>query len=383
MKKLNIFFLLCLTMAMALVSCSDDVPDPIDPVRTYTNTVFVYMPWTGSETSASGSLTNDFRKNLRDIESTIKQGNGNTETRTIVLFADSSARSRLFEVRDDSTEYTISNLSDGAMTTEVELRNLLNSVADYSHTDTYSIIVGSHGSGWLPAGSRPFETRSFGGTTAGMQTEIKTLANAITSSNIGKMQYICFDDCYMANIETAYALRNATNWLLASTSEVMAEGLPYSTIWKYLSEPNADYSGIIDGFGNYYSNSYGAFSAIDCSKAEEMATLMKQLNEKYAGWDYDLSTIQALDGYRSHVYYDMGDYINKVCGNDTVDNKAIYNELKEIVPYKFTTPRIYTVYQGSYTFPVRTFSGIAISDPSINPTALQYKESTDWWVATH
>ena len=142
MKKLNIFFLLCLTMAMALVSCSDDVPDPIDPVRTYTNTVFVYMPWTGSETSASGSLTNDFRQNLRDIESTIKQGNGNTETRTIVLFADSSARSRLFEVRDDSTEYTITNLSDGAMTTEVELRNLLNSVADYSHTDTYSIIVG-------------------------------------------------------------------------------------------------------------------------------------------------------------------------------------------------------------------------------------------------
>lgn len=112
--------------------------------------------------------------------------------------------------------------------------------------------------------------------------EVDTLADAITSSKIGKMQYVCFDDCYMASIETAYSLRNATNWLVASTSEVMDIGLPYSTVWRYLSSTNVDYSKVIDAFGAFYTNydyPYGALAAIDCSKTDKMAELMKALNK--------------------------------------------------------------------------------------------------------
>lgn len=381
----GLFLASCL-FPLLLTSChSDDSDDPSEQ-RNCTNTVFIYMPWTGSQSSSYGSLTKVIQQNIHDIQTETKNGNSDKATRTIVLFADTTVHSTLFEIKGDGTTRKIEEYPHGYITTTAALRTLLNKVAAYSPTATYSMLIGSHGNGWLPAGSQPAESRAFGGTSAATQMEVDTLADAITSSKIGKMQYVCFDDCYMASIETAYSLRNATNWLVASTSEVMDIGLPYSTVWRYLSSTNVDYSKVIDAFGAFYTNydyPYGALAAIDCSKTDKMAELMKALNKKYEGWDYDLSTIQALDGFRSHVYYDMGAYINTLCGNDTTGNQQVYNELKSLVPYKFTTPSLYTVYQGGYSYKVRTFSGISTSDPTENASAMNIKKKTKWWKATH
>ena len=48
------------------------------------------------------------------------------------------------------------------------------------------------------------------------------------------MNYILFDDCYMSTVEVAYDLREVTNYLIASTSEMMAYGMPYHKILKYI-----------------------------------------------------------------------------------------------------------------------------------------------------
>ncbi len=53
-----------------------------------------------------------------------------------------------------------------------------------------------------------------------------------------KMEYILFDDCYMSSVEVAYELKEATRFLIASTSEMMAYGMPYATVgsscWEIL-----------------------------------------------------------------------------------------------------------------------------------------------------
>ena len=54
------------------------------------------------------------------------------------------------------------------------------------------------------------------------------------------MEYILFDDCYMSTVEVAYDLKNVTSHLIASTSEIMAYGMPYDKIGQYLIE-NIDY----------------------------------------------------------------------------------------------------------------------------------------------
>lgn len=378
-----------LLLLLAFTSCGKDDSNRrgTDSSHEYTNTVLVYMPWTGTESSSNGSLTSSFRKNIKDIKTAIIKGKSSENTRTIVFFANSATDSRLFEINDDSTETTIkSHIPLGALTSTDDLESLLNDVYSYSPTNTYSIIIGSHANGWLPVGTSPQASRSFGGLSSSMQTDITTLAEAINHSNIKKMEYICFDDCYMANIETVYALRNATSWLIASTCEIMDAGLPYADIWEYLSSPSVNYSAIVSGFGNFYStysSPYGALSAIDCSKADKMASLMRELNQKYGSYTVDMSRLQPLDGYPTHVYYDLGSYINERSDCDTTDNKQIYDELKEIVPFKFTTPQIYTMYQDGYTFIVKQFSGIAVSDPSENTSILKYKKETGWWKATH
>ena len=379
-----------LLLILAFTSCSKDNDDigGKRSSRQYTNTILVYMPWTGSESSSNESLTSFFQKNIKDIKTAIYNGYGSKETRTIVFFANNATDSRLYEINDDSTETTIkSHIPRGALTSTDDLESLLNEVYSYSPTNTYSIIIGSHGSGWLPAGTSPLKSRSFGGIGANMQTDVTTLADAINRSDIKKMEYICFDDCYMANIETVYALRNATNWLVASTCEIMSNGLPYTDIWEYLSSTNVNYSAIVSGFGNYYSadesTPSGTLSAIDCSKADQMASLMRDFNQKYSNYSVDMSRLQPLDGYPNHVYYDMGSYINERSDCDTTDNKQIYEELKELVPFKFTTPRIFTAYQGGYSFVIRQFSGIAVSDPSNNESISESKKETGWWKATH
>lgn len=52
------------------------------------------------------------------------------------------------------------------------------------------------------------------------------------------MEYILFDDCYMSSVEVAYELKEATRFLIASTSEMMAYGMPYATVgsscWEIL-----------------------------------------------------------------------------------------------------------------------------------------------------
>ena len=67
-------------------------------------------------------------------------------------------------------------------------------------------------------------TRFFGSVSqADNAIDISTLAEGIKLSGL-KMQFILFDACYMGNVETAYELKDVTNFLISSSSEVMGEG---------------------------------------------------------------------------------------------------------------------------------------------------------------
>ena len=126
---------------------------------------------------------------------------------------------------------------------------ILNDVKAFAPASVYTMIIGCHGMGWLPVyemkvRSAPHMkmhweyqgvplTRYFGGLTAEYQTDIKSLASGIANAGM-KMEYILFDDCYMSSIEVAYELKDVTKYLIGSTSEMMAYGMPYAAIGEYL-----------------------------------------------------------------------------------------------------------------------------------------------------
>ena len=246
-------------LALSLVACNDNTEDEI--VKKEGKTIFVYMPWTASATNTANSLHDNFIQNIEDIKSAIAEEGGLKNTR-LVIFIDSLApkygtmyelmyHNGLF-IKNILKQYTPQN--SPSYTTEQGLTTILRDVVRFAPASKYSMIIGSHGVGWLPAETTTrSKTRFFGGTTPEYQTNISTLANSIKATGI-KMQYIMFDDCYMSNIETAYELRNATSYLISCTSEIMAYGMPYHKMWKELSSLNPNYQTITNIFHNFYSN---------------------------------------------------------------------------------------------------------------------------------
>jgi hypothetical protein len=239
-------------------------------------------------------------------------------------------------------------------------------------------------------------SRAFGGQGAELQYDLSDVSYAIANSAMKKVEFVSFDDCYMANVETAYELRDVTNYLVASTSEVMGDGFPYDTLFKYmLGTP--DYDNICKTFYNYYTSNtypYGALSAVRCGDAiKQMASVMKDINATYTFDQSKLDSVQYLDGYDNNVFFDLGSYVDQL-GVIAPLSANFKTALDNLVPYKVCTPYIYTLYSNAYrsetdskkpynTFKVNKFCGVTISDPTLNSTVANSKKNTAWWQATH
>ena len=384
MKKILTLLFITLT-AIALVGCDHDDSKTVYEYENTTKTIFVYMPWTVN-------LTTPFDKNISSMENAINNNGSMKGTDVIVYKASSSSQAVMFRMKYNITlrkcELDTLDVNAGfSSITKESLTSLLNKVCLYSNTGSYSILVGCHGSGWTPKGSEFAKaSRAFGGITPDMQYDLSDLRYAIANSAMKKVEFVSFDDCYMANVETAYELRDVTNYLVASTSEVMGYGFPYDTLFKYmLGTP--DYDNICQSFYNFYINynsPYGTLAAIKCGDAiKQMASVMKDINTKYTFDQSKLSSVQYLDGYHVHVFYDLRAYYDQLDVLPPLSAK-FKTALDNLVPYKVYTPYIYTyLYYNSDTIKVNTFSGITISDPTKNTYLQDSKKNTAWWQATH
>lgn len=394
-KAMNrfLFYILCAIVLGGLTSChdSEDGPGGSDVTE---KTIFVYMPWTASEHSTANNLYGNFMDNIRDMEAAIGTQGGLGNNRMLVFISKSAHYSALVEVkyRDGRClRDTLKRYTDFDYTTAANLASILRDVKSYAPANIYDMLIGCHGSGWLPKGSNPAQakSRAFGGATATYQTEIPTLADGIRQAGM-HMQFISFDDCYMAAVEVAYDLKDVTDFLIASTSEIMAAGMPYKDIWRYITPSEPDYGAIVDGFYNFYSAyigpdeqpyPYGTLSVINCRQAEPMAQIMQTINSQYTFDPAKLAAVQRLDGYNNTVFYDMGSYVRHLCSDATLLDSYL-NAEQLLVPYKKATQRIYSNYDIQYT-DVLSFSGITISDPTRNPNVTAPLQRTAWYQATH
>lgn len=399
-KKLT--SLLILLATLFIVGCQEDVPAPYPVPKNLPNkTIFVYMPWSAARNNETGSLYNNFLQNIKDIEAAIEAEKGLGRNKLMVFIATSANNAVLIEVkyaangrcqRDTLQHFDSHNMP--AYTTANGLASLLSKVKVEAPAKQYALIVGCHGTGWLfSEGKSRARTRYFGGSDHYFQTNIPTLAAAIEQAKM-RMQFVMFDDCYMSNVEVAYEMRHATDYLIGCCSEIMAYGMPYKNIWKHLTQPKPNYKEVVNEFHNFYSNykwPYGNIGVTDCSKVEEVVARMKTINAATANNAklIDWEDIQRLDGYEKTIFFDMGDYVNKLCNTPETQSMAreMQTALAQLVPYKSTTKYVYTALEQHYpsTIIVNAYSGITISDPTQSDfeNALTTKRETSWWKATH
>ena len=350
-----------------LGSCSEEGIE-VDEVNK--QTIFVYMPWSGSANDEG--LYSCFLANLDSIEAVIKNKGGLDKSRLVVFLSESSSSSKLYEVVYDKhqglSHKMLKEYSGHDYTTTEGLTRIFNDVQGVAYALNYALIAGGHGTGWT----------------------------GVNDWQDYPKQYILFDDCYMANVEVAYELRDVTNFLLASTSEVFDEGMPYAKMWTYLATPTPNYSSAVSAFKSYLDNykapegsspfsvdPTGTLAAIDCRQMDNLAAVMRQVNEHYTLDEALLLDLQVLDGFDDPIFYDMGHYVETLCTDPYLLEK-FEAQLTKTVVSKTATSRLYShIYRIPKFIEVNTFSGLTISDPSYNAVIQESKKQTAWWKATH
>lgn len=430
MKKL---FTLLLCMLMAIVSLSSCSGEAFDVDSVNKQTILVYYPWTGS-TNTTG-LKDDLANNIDSICQGIIAQKGLNNSRVMVFFSESYNKSTLYDLQYDATTRKVNRVPiktyEGTSYNSVDgFAELLNEVKQDAEALNYALIIGAHGCGWTYASdwvnypylARPHgsststgstqnawnltpaenfsgiefgkdanhpETRFFGSVNLDeCATDINTITEGIKKSGM-KMQYILFDACYMGNVETAYELKDVTNYLICSSSEILAKGLPYSSLWSYLNSATPNYSSIVSGAINFYKNIDEPFinlAAIDCRELDKLASVMKEINSKYKlASSVPLDSIQPLDGFSPNLFYDLSVYVDSLHPSGYLADK--FNaQLKKAIKSAQSTDEVYTGLsnggKGRY-IKIKHYSGLTISDPSQHSVAIKGREKTAWWKATH
>ena len=238
-------------------------------------TLLLYMP--------GRSLASYFEQNIEGIRRAVDAdtpGDG----RIFICWQPANQRTaELFELYYDSNSascatrevktYTEFNAGDPE-----SVHTLFAELADEAPALSYGLIIGCHGKAWVPAEAgtlargalRPsdgakeywqpapgaYPTRSFG--DSGYEMDITELADALAALPY-RFDFLLFDDCFMANIETLYDLRASVDHVIASPCEIMADGFPYDRIIPQMFTDEGrshDLGAVCYEFWNLYQNDH-------------------------------------------------------------------------------------------------------------------------------
>ena len=432
-KKICDFIIATLFIVVG-VSCSNgDSPDGPDvPVTPVGQTVFMFFPW-------SNSLLSDFRRTVEDMQTVVAQRSMKDE-RIMVFMATSEREAVLFELKKQNGRCltdTLRHYSDRPFTSRQWLTSLFSEVMTLAPASRYGMVVGCHGLAWVPVqgqrsarkrlGSQekideednlykeeridkegepndlmhfevqgPVTTRFIGGTYPETQIETTDLADAMADASF-HTEYILFDACYMSSVEVAYELKDVTHYLIASPTEVLSYGFPYTTMGKHLlGTPN--YKGIVDSFISFYSSynlPYGTVAVTDCTQLDALAAIAQQINaaaaeQTNAASEGKLNTarsgknvpngVQIMDGYSPTLFYDLG-HLMSLKDAGTVLTAAFAEQLDKTVPYKGHTGQYFTALKDA-PVDIKHYSGLNTSQGSLNHMADRLSE-TAWYKATN
>lgn len=366
-----------LLLVAGLTSCNDEAFD-VDSVNK--QTIILLMPCqTASETpgvaSAKGTFE-DLQNDLDSIEAAIAKNKGLKSTRLIVAQSVSQKQCKLFEVTYDEATYKTQHAEianyDGEklFQTSGSIAEILQDAKQNAEALNYAMIVATH---------------NYQASTRACQASLvntATLAEAISESGM-KMQYIFMDASYAANAEDAYNLKDATNFFIGSSSEIMSTHIPYTSIWASLNSQTPSYSTIVSSYCNYFSNTEAPFAtltAIDCRQMSNLTALMKEVNTKSIDSEM-LEKIQTTDQYAPNIYYDLGDYVDSLKVSNSITNR-FNDQLKLSIKSSKSTPKLLTTVSAD-TIDVHHYSGLVFFDPSSNSEVINKKKLSAWWQATH
>lgn len=371
-------FFLCLIL---FVSCQneelyDELPD---------RTVIVYMV-------ADNNLDYFAVKDINEMEAGFNDNvNGN-----LIVYVDrakgaSPSHPVVYKISNDTTEnitseisfvYGEQNSADGGVVSDV-----ISDITSKFPAKSYGLVLWSHGTAWYPAGTVLNDENDISSRLKQLPLIKSFGKDGSDEMNIPDLkkslpvhfEFIIFDACYMASIEVAYELRNCTDYIIASPTEVLSAGFPYSQISNSLFDPVVDYTKVATYFFNSYDTLSNALksasiSVIKTSKLNDLAIQVSSiLNDIDNIKKVNTSELQQYTVNKANYLFDIDDFISYATTN-RVAYEAFEKTLTELVVYKASTPKILDELE------INKFSGLSIYvlDES-NFKYYDYYKTLDWY----
>lgn len=386
-----------LTLACLLVGACDKKKTPvINPTpedNTAETTVLLYM-------MGENSLSYFVREDLQEVVQGVKEM---PENNHFVIFVDDASYPYMIHYEKKNGKAICDTLirytEDICSTDPKILKETLHTVYQRFPSNQYGLILWSHGDGWIPA-TQKAQTRFIGidnetnshSSNIGPQMEIVDLANVL--ADFPPMKFILFDACFMQSVEVAYELRNCAEYLIGSPMEIPGPGAPYHQIMDPMFAPEGtDVHGIAYNYYAYYdtelnggiSTTYGAaISTICCAELENLAEETKTIIHSYIqkGSEITADQLYPYDFRSRQFYYDLGDFVKQTA---TADEYSRWKgQWQRSVPDCYTTPTVYSAYEGYIRMDSERYHGISMYMPKEESRYNSYNEAfkqTQWYTA--
>ncbi len=392
----------CCLLTMVFMSCTDD-NDVIETQPQACRTVLAYLV-----VANGNNLNNYLQDNIIDMYRGLEQMENSC---TLLIYWDGT-ESGSFWPTPRILQYTTDGLGNVngtyGLTSDTEILQaavtvieypiqdstdpeimigILNDMASIAQDSHYGLIMGSHGSGWLKYIDGR-KTLSIGQDNDGDNTiEIPQLAQILSQSNLGQLDFLLFDACYMGNVETLYELRNNTHYCIASPTEILLGGFPYDKMLSLLySSSVTDYTTrACEVFIEDNANKWATIAAYDCTAIDQLATAFyQQLTTHSANIPYVSNASLQQYGRGTFRYFsmDMIDFISLL--NDGEIPVGFQTAFDNVVIYTgITTPCVISDSSGTLVVDPDHYSGMGTYIPKGNNNAWNsyFQESISWYSA--
>ena len=185
----------------------------------------------------------------------------------------------------------------------------------------------------------------------------------------------------MACTEVAYALRNCTDYIIASPNETLTEGFPYNEFMGDLFEKEANLVNVATEFYKHYENESGSVSLIKTKEMDSLATACQAIFKDKTEEDLfaiNPNELQLMESIKrgNHALYDFDDYISHLATPEQYE--TFKRCLDQAIVYKACTPRVFFEKRGYIT--INKFSGLSIYVPQKELGKLnEWYKCLDWY----
>lgn len=380
------FRYLYIILLLLVYSCSkeNEIDIPVPKGRT----VLVYI-------AGDGQGISNLSGEVAQTQESLMEGWSDKINGSLIIFADrNDSPPVLIKIgvhKNITVADTLRSYSNENSASPELLRQVIEDTQLLAPGESYGLMLFSHASGWLPENvfKNPRKWESEYNNVSkitprsifedkGREMELADFADAIPD---GMFEFIASEMCFMSSVETAYALRNKTKYLLAAAPEVLSPGFRpvYETSLDLLYKSTPDLEGFGQKFFDYFNGlqddyKSAAISLVKTSKMESLAVLTREIAPSLTQQQIDKVQVYDRNG-KPNLFFDYRDYILQVA--TPIQMAELDELLSQIVIFRVNTPKLIKL-------DILRHSGFSVYIPqTIFPNLNTVYKETDWYKATH